>query len=160
MTPGPLTRKRKSVEKDIVSWCLERLDIPVAEQSRYDAGTHLMLLLMAAVGNMFMESVLNASNWLGIGNTPSPRDFMYRLKSWSKKGLLEGNISHLNDEVLRNARRRRSLPRAAVGALDYTDTQYYGKKNRGSCCRGPEKRGTTWFHRVASISLIVRGGCF
>ncbi len=157
MTPGPLTGKHRSMEKRIVRWCLERLDLPVAEQSRYGAGTHLMLLLMAAVGNMFMESVLNASNWLGIDSTPSPRDFMYRLKSWSRRGLLMESITHLNNDVLSEARRRRSLPRAAVAALDYTDTQYHGKKNRGHCCRGPERHGTTWFHRIASISLIVRG---
>lgn len=157
MAPGPLTREHKNLEKRIVSWCLERIDLPVAEQSRYDAGTHLMLLLMAAVGNMFMESVLNASDWLGVDDLPSPRNFMYRLKSWSGKGLLEESMAHLNGDVMNEARRRRRLPRAAVAALDYTDTQYFGKKNRGSCCRGPEKRGTTWFHRVASLSLIVRG---
>ena len=158
MTPGPLTGKNKTLEKRIVSWCLERIDLPVAEQSRYDAGTHLLLLLMAAVGNMFMESVLNASEWLGIGDTPSPRDFMYRLKSWSGKGLLEESMARLNGDVLNEARRRRMLPRAAVAALDYTDKEYFGKKDRGHCCRAPEKRGTTWFHRVASLSLVVRGG--
>jgi len=158
MTPGPRTRERRNLEKRIVSWCLERIDLPVAEQSTYDARTHLMLLLMAAVGNMFMESVLDAANWLGIEDMPSPRDFLYRLKSWSGKGLLEEGMARLNDDVLNEARRRRRLPRAAVAALDYTDTPYFGKKDRGHCCRAPEKRGTTWFHRVASISLIVRGG--
>jgi len=45
MTPGPLIREGRNLEKRIVSWCLERIDLPVAGQSMYDARTHLMLLL-------------------------------------------------------------------------------------------------------------------
>ncbi len=132
--------------------------LPVAPQSLYEGRTHLLLLLMAAMRNLFLESALVASRWLGAGSLPSPRGFLYRLRVWSSKGLLDEAILHLNQEILREARRRRRLPRAAVAAIDYTDNPYYGKKDRRACCRGPEKRGTTWFHRYAALSLIVRGG--
>lgn len=151
-------RKEKKIEKNIVSWCIERLDLPVAPQSLYEGKTHLLLLLLAAVRNLFLESALAASKKLGAESPPSPRGFLYRLRVWSSKGLLNDALVHLNREVLKEARRRRRLPKAAVAAIDYTDNPYYGKKERRACCRGPEKRGTRWFHRVAALSLIVRGG--
>lgn len=154
--PRLRTGQRRRLEKDIVGWCSERLDPPVAAQSRYGARTHVLLLLLAAVRNLFLESALMACGWLGVEELPSPRALLYRLRAWCADGHLEGALVHLNEEVLREARRRRSLPRAAVGALDYTDEPYYGKESRGSCCRAPEKRGTTWFHRHAALSLIVR----
>lgn len=155
--PRLQTGQPKRLEKDIVGWCAERLDLPVGAQSRYEGRTHLLLLLLAAVRNLFLESALTACGWLGIEGLPSPRALLYRLRAWCARGLLEEGLRRLNGEVLAEARRRRSLPRAAVGALDYTDDPYYGQEGRGACCRAPEKRGTTWFHRVAALSLIVRG---
>ena len=117
----------------------------------------MLIVLIAATRNIFLETVLRSSSWLGAGHIPSPRAMLYRLKEWSSEGLLERAIIHLNEEVLREARKRRWLPPSAMAAIDYTDTQYYGKTNRGPCCRGEEKRGTTWFHRTAALSLIIHG---
>jgi hypothetical protein len=117
----------------------------------------MLVVLLAATRNYFLETVLRSSSWLGAVHVPSPRALLYRLKQWSSEGLLELAIVHLNEAVLREARRRRRLPPAAMAAIDYTDTQYYGRTNRGPCCRGEEKRGTTWFHRTAALSLVIHG---
>lgn len=154
---GPRTSIGKSGEKDIVRWCARRFELPVAIQSRYDATTYQLLLLVAAVRNLFLESALNSCRYLRGMEVPSPRSFLYRLRTWSEGGRLEGALMRLNHQVLVEARRRRALPNRAVVAIDETDTRYYGKKGRLACRRGKEKRGTTWFHRAATVSLIVRG---
>ena len=154
---GPRTSTSKNGEKDIVRWCARRFELPVATQSKYEASTYQLLLLVAAMRNLFLESALISTRFLRGRELPSPRSLLYRLRTWSARGRLEGALVHLNHQVLREARRRRALPKRAVAAIDETDTRYYGRKGRVACCRGKEKRGTTWFHRVATLSLIVRG---
>ena len=154
---GPRTSTGKSGEKDIVRWCARRFELPVATQSRYDATTYQLLLLVAAVRNLFLESALSSCRFLRGSEIPSARSFLYRLRTWSQGGRLEGPLIQLNHQVLTEARRRRALPKRAVVAIDESDSRYYGKTGRVTCCRGRERRGTTWFHRVATLSLIVRG---
>jgi hypothetical protein len=150
----------KKKRKRVVDWVGERLDLPVAKQSVYAAGTFVLVVLTAAMGGLFLESALRAPDRLAGGELPCPRDLMYRLKRWVNDGLLETKLLGINDEILRMARKRRKLPRAVTAAFDYTDEPYFGKKNRGACQRAPEKGGTTWFHRVAALSIIVNGGRF
>jgi hypothetical protein len=144
----------------VVDWFERRLDLPVAKQSVYASGTFVLIVLTAAMGGLFLESALRAPDRLSGGLLPSPRDLMYRLKGWVEDGLLEAKLLGINDEILGMARKRRRLPRNATAAIDYTDEPYFGKKNRGAAQRAPEKGGTTWFHRVATLSLIVNGGRF
>lgn len=153
---GPRTSISRSGEKDIVRWCARHFELPVAVQSRYDASVYQLLMLVAAMRNLFLESALNACRFLRGRELPAPRSLLYRLRTWSSSGRLEGALVRLNRQVLQEARKRRALPKYAVVAIDSTDTRYYGKVGRRACCRGKEKRGTTWFHRVATLSLISR----
>ncbi len=154
--PRPQISTDKTTEKDIVQWCAKNLELTVAPQSRYSPQKHVLLVLLAAVRGIFLETAQRASSKCGARQVLSPRDLLYRLKTWVLSGMLEGALLTLNERILREARRRRRLPCTAVASIDYTDTPYYGKGSRRVCCRGREKRGTNWFFKTAALHLVVR----
>lgn len=155
-TASHLVKFLRLVRKDIYPY----IDFDLYHNAKYTNKDFLDVLTHVSTSNDFAN---NGTMTLKIihpeRDVPHPHTVMYHMRNLALEEWVE-MFDEVTDAIYLQAKRMGVFQRPVDIAIDFTDLPYYGDKNDFWVVGGKHKKGTNWFHRFASVHIVVAGRRF